>query len=378
MERVKEEMSATAVVTGGTNALPRSLQEGLNRSQIPALDGLRAIAAFLVVISHTGFMWLPGNLGVLAFFVLSGFLITWLLLKEDAKHGNVSLKLFYARRSLRIFPAFYVYWALIVGSRLLLERPINWPQAWASFLYVNNYYQAIFGDPNTSLSHTWSLGIEEQFYLFWPLAFVSMRHNSVRMAKALVAAIGIVWVYRIVLQLGGVSQAYLYEALECRADHLAIGCVLAIVLKNGCLANIWKFLCSRAVLGWVSAGVLAASSVLYMRFGTPYRDTVGFIVEPLAVAIFIAQTIALSTASASWRWLNAAWIRYLGRISYSTYLYQQIVPNYVERLHAPPLIELALVIAIVVGLATASYFLVERPFLRMKGRIAVRQDQPAI
>ena len=172
-------MAATAAVRNQSQALPSHLAEGLKRSQLPALDGIRAIAAFLVVISHAGYAWVPAGLGVLAFFVLSGFLITWLLLKEDAKYGEVSLRLFYARRALRIFPAFYVYWALVVGSRLLLDRPLIWTQAIASFFYVTNYYQAINGDPNTSLSHTWSLGIEEQFYFLWPLTFLLLRKTPV-------------------------------------------------------------------------------------------------------------------------------------------------------------------------------------------------------
>src|SRR5437868_5628877 len=91
------------------DALPAPLSRGLSRRQIPALDGLRAIAAYLVVFFHFGLPWVPGGLGVLAFFVLSGFLITWLLLAEAEQYGEVSLRLFWTRRALRIFPAFYVF-----------------------------------------------------------------------------------------------------------------------------------------------------------------------------------------------------------------------------------------------------------------------------
>ena len=367
-------MAATAAVRNQSQALPSHLAEGLKRSQLPALDGIRAIAAFLVVISHAGYAWVPAGLGVLAFFVLSGFLITWLLLKEDAKYGEVSLRLFYARRALRIFPAFYVYWALVVGSRLLLDRPLIWTQAIASFFYVTNYYQAINGDPNTSLSHTWSLGIEEQFYFLWPLTFLLLRKTPVRMARALLAAVGVVWVHRIVLHAAGVNQAYVYEAFDCRADHLAIGCLLAVALWNGWFPCLWRWLCSRATLAWVSVALLVASTAIALRIGTPYRDTTGFIIEPVLVAIFIAQSIALSTTTQVWNWLNAGWVRFLGRISYSTYLYQQLVPNYVEKLHAPAVVELLLVIAIVIALASASYYLIERPFLRIKDRLAIRHE----
>ncbi|HMB27009.1 MAG TPA: acyltransferase, partial [Blastocatellia bacterium] len=141
------------------------LQSKLSLSHIPALDGIRAIAVFLVIFYHFGFAWAPGGLGVTMFFVLSGFLITWLLLKENGKYGDVSLKGFYLRRVLRIFPAFYVYWTALVFLLLLKGKDVLWPHAISSFFYVSDYYNAILGDPNNGFSHTWSLAIEEQFYL---------------------------------------------------------------------------------------------------------------------------------------------------------------------------------------------------------------------
>src|SRR5688500_5551724 len=100
-------MSATATSTAyNIDRLPENLREGLRMRQLPALDAIRAVAAFLVVFYHFWSPQIPGGLGVLAFFVLSGFLITWLLLIESEKFGGISLRLFYLRRSLRIFPAF--------------------------------------------------------------------------------------------------------------------------------------------------------------------------------------------------------------------------------------------------------------------------------
>ena len=145
--------------------LPSALASGLRSSHLSGIDGIRAIAAFLVVFYHYGFRWCPRGPGVLVFFVLSGFL------------GKISLKLFYIRRSLRIFPAFYAFWFLWIGTLVLLGKKFNVPQAITSFFYVNNYYQAIYGDPNTGLSHTWSLGIEEQFYLVWPLVFLLLKRD---------------------------------------------------------------------------------------------------------------------------------------------------------------------------------------------------------
>ncbi|HEX9445176.1 MAG TPA: acyltransferase, partial [Candidatus Binatia bacterium] len=194
-----------------SRALPPALREGLSAAHLPGLDGLRMVAVFLVVFYHFGFEWSPGGHGVLAFFVLSGFLITWLLLKEEEQFGAVSLKLFYLRRSLRIFPAFYCYWLLMTGYLLLFHKPILWSQALSSFAYVANYYQAILGDPDTGYSHTWSLGIEEQFYLLWPVAFIALRARGRRVA-ALTTVIGAIWIYRAILEfILKVDQGYIYE-----------------------------------------------------------------------------------------------------------------------------------------------------------------------
>src|SRR5689334_8310742 len=100
---------------------------------IPALDGIRAISVLLVILSHLGIGWASGAHGVMAFFVLSGFLITWLLLKENTQTGSVSLKMFYVRRALRIFPAFYVFWCIYIILALLVQGRHPWAQYLASF-----------------------------------------------------------------------------------------------------------------------------------------------------------------------------------------------------------------------------------------------------
>ena len=103
------------------------LKQSLSGNHLPALDGLRAVAVSLVILYHSGWM-IPSGLGVLIFFVLSGFLITWLMLKEADRFGAVSLKQFYIRRSLRIFPAFYVFVALGLSALLFFHKHIVWPQ----------------------------------------------------------------------------------------------------------------------------------------------------------------------------------------------------------------------------------------------------------
>jgi peptidoglycan/LPS O-acetylase OafA/YrhL len=348
--------------------LPPAMASALGSRHLPALDGLRAIAAFLVVFYHYGFEWCPGGMGVLAFFVLSGFLITWLLLEEEERSGKISLKFFYIRRGLRIFPAFYAFWFLWVGALLFFGKRFVAPQAIASFFYVNNYYQGIFGDPNTGLSHTWSLGIEEQFYLLWPVTFLLLKRDRSRV-RFLAAAIVTVWGYRetLVLALHG-NQGYVYEAFDTRADHLLIGCLLAVVLRNGMLAGLWRRVCGGPWLTWATVGLLVLSATFANTMPWRYRDTVGFVVDPLLVAVLIAQCLATGAggfaAALNWRWM-----RYLGTISYSIYLYQQIVVGMVEKA-VPSWLSLPAALLAVTGAASASYWIVERPFLRMKKRFA--------
>ncbi len=371
----KKRRQSEAVIGKGRSAstspnlsLPGNLAAGLARSHLSSLDGLRAVAALLVVFYHYGFEWCPGGLGVLAFFVLSGFLITWLLLKEEERFGTISLRRFYMRRSLRIFPAFYTYWILLSGALLLFHKRYVVAQAVASFFYVNNYYQAIQGDPNTGFSHTWSLGIEEQFYLLWPLTFLVLRRNRHRM-RFLIAGILAVMLYREALVFFfHRDQGYIYEAFDTRADHLLIGCLLAVALRQGAWSRFWRWLCSSAGFMWATIALLAASSVLAAQFGATYRDAIGFVADPILVAALIAQTIAWP-ATGMGAALNWGWMRYLGTISYSMYLYQQVTVGPVQKLLGRwPAVSLPATILAVIAMASASYWIIERPFLRLKDR----------
>lgn len=331
---------------------------------------MRAVAALMVVFYHFGFAYISGGLGVLMFFVLSGFLITWLLLKEDERFSSVSLTNFYSRRALRIFPAFYCYWLAYIVLVTLRHRHILWSQAWSSFFYVNNYFQALHGDPNTGLSHTWSLGIEEQFYLLWAPGFLLLIRNRKRMAWALASLIAAIWLYReLLISVFGTWQGYIYEAFDTRADHLLIGCLLAVLLRCEFASKFWKVMCSNVLVSLPVLLLLASSAAGEYFYGALYRDAVAFVIDPILVAILIAQVIAFRE-SIVWGWMNLTWVRYLGRISYSIYLYQQIVIGPVIKILAAysMLVQLAAAITVVILIASASYYVIERPFLRMKER----------
>jgi peptidoglycan/LPS O-acetylase OafA/YrhL len=345
----------------------------LSGRNLPALDAVRAAGAFLVIAFHFGFSSIPGPTGVLIFYVLSGFLITWLLLREHGQTGSVSLKGFYIRRALRIFPAFYFYWVAVMALRLALDKPIDWGQAVSSFFYVNNYYQGLAGDHLRSpLSHTWSLAVEEQFYLLWPLGFLLVLRSRRGPALWLPAAIIGVWIYRSILHAGfKVSSVYIYEGFEARADHLLVGCLLAFALRRGWWTGFWRACCGHPALALLPIAGLGLSTLAHQRLGNDYRFLAAFVLDPLLVAVLLAQLIAFSD-SPWWSWLNARWLRYLGTISYSTYLWQQPILDPVRRLLDgwPMASQLMVALALIYGVATGSYYLIEKPFLRLKERFS--------
>jgi peptidoglycan/LPS O-acetylase OafA/YrhL len=350
----------------GSPALPANLRAALAERHLPTLDAVRAFAVLLVIFYHHGYP-VPGDLGVLSFFVLSGFLITWLLLHEHEKKGSIGLRRFYIRRVLRLFPAFYLYWLTVTVILVFLDKPILWPQAWSSFFYVSNYYQAIYTHFPSVYSHTWSLAVEEQFYLLWPVVLIWLLRRRAHLAGVLAAAIVCVWVWRAFLILGlQVHEVWLYEAFDARADHLMVGCLLAVALKQERFPRIWTVLCSHRLLPAVTLGLLVAqvtvSRAMEMDSASRYLD---FIVQPLLVAALIVQWMAFA-ATSTWRWLSWAPLAYLGRISYGVYLHQQCagaLKPLTQMLSVPAIL---ITLPLVIASASASYYFVERRFLLVK------------
>ncbi|MBO0858283.1 MAG: acyltransferase [Chloracidobacterium sp.] len=345
------------------------LSAKLSLARIPALDGIRALAVFLVIFYHFGFNWAPGGAGVMMFFVLSGFLITWLLLKENERYGDISLKGFYRRRILRIFPAFYAYWIILICLLSLKGKNVLWPHAISALFYVSNYYNAILGDPNNGFSHTWSLGIEEQFYLLWPFAFFLLRDDLKKMTRFLVILIGAVWLHRLILYfIFGVNQAYFYASFDTRLDNLMVGCLAAVLLKRGALFSVWRVLCSNAFMVLLVVAPFLCSIYLGPLLMTRYLDVIGFAIDPILIALLMIQLISLSSSPCA-RWIESPLLRFLGRISYSLYLYQQITMDLAKKPVAdqPVIIQLLVAVSFTVAVASFSYYVIERPFLRLRG-----------
>lgn len=358
--------------------VPSALSEGLSRKKIPSLDGLRAVSVLLVILNHLQVAYFPDGRGVLTFFVLSGFLITWILLNECSRYGDISIKNFYIRRVLRIFPAFYVFWFLHLIAFLAAERAFS-KSAIAdyvsSFFYVSNYHLALSRVAHHSIAHTWALSIEEQFYLLWPLLFAFFRSDFRRFSRFLIGAIAAVDLYRIVLFFGlRVTDSWLNVAFDSRVDHLLVGCLLAVSLKRGMLPRFWTFITSRLWLSAITLGLIVASIALNEHYHGPYKYAVGFVVDPWLTAILMVQVIAFGS-SRLWGWLNWRVITYLGRISYSMFLYHGFTNRLAVYLlkGSPKFLVVTIAICLATLCGTISYYAIELRFLRLKSKFPGRR-----
>lgn len=325
-------------------------------SRLPALDGLRAVAVGLVIGYHAG-VPVPGDLGVSIFFVLSGFLITWLLIREHDRTGTVSLTDFYRRRTLRIFPAYFALVLFSLTIDRMLGDPWTWPRAISVFTHTANYYNAWIGSNSWTLGHAWSLAVEEQFYLLWPLLFLAtIRLKRVHALGVIAALIALVLIWRCVayghLGLGG---AYVYNAFDTRFDCLAIGCGLAVIGPS---------LRGTRVIARPAHPFLTLAALYISRVhgSLAYHYTVGFTVDAFLIAILIVQLVQLVEAR-PWRWLECRPVRFLGALSYSLYLWHGWGLSIGH--HAPFARAATGVVASLV-FALGSYYVIERPFLAWK------------
>jgi len=344
-----------------------SFREVIARRHFPALDGLRAVAVMVVIIGHRGFPipGLPSDLGVSAFFVLSGFLITRLLIRERERSGTISLRAFYARRTIRIFPAYYSF--LLFSFLLDSVMGSRWSAALglSAVTYTVNYFSAFHHHPSNSISHAWSLAVEEQFYLLWPLAFVLLAHRGRRAlitGVAVAAALAVAW--RVWLTVHGADVAYLYNAFDTRFDNLAVGCLLALAADRQAVIRSAEAISRRAWYPLVTLALLIAS-----RSFTPawYHYTAGLTVNAVLMMALIAQLLLLY-ASPLWSWLEHPVTRYLGAISYPMYLYHQWGDAVGRHAAAGEVAIFVVGLSATIALASGSYYVVERPFLKLKAR----------
>lgn len=293
----------------------------------PDIQGLRAIAVLAVVLYHAGLPFLPGGyIGVDIFFVISGFLITSHLLGGLARDGRVKFASFYARRARRILPASFVVVILTVAAAVLWYPPLLMKEVWqgaiATALYVPNMLFAVNGtdylaEATPSLfQHYWSLGVEEQFYLIWPL-LLALGWRFVRSRRALFACL----IALVVLSFAGgvvftyLSQPWAFFSLPTRAWELGVGGIVAFAVLHGRRTLLGAR--SAATLGWIGMAGIVGSIVLFTE-ETPFPSYWAAIpVAATALVIFAGATPSRVGPTAV---LSFSLMQFLGLISYSLYL----------------------------------------------------------
>jgi peptidoglycan/LPS O-acetylase OafA/YrhL len=379
-------------MTGVLNAVPAATAQTGRRFYQPELDGLRFYAFLGVFVCHTlpfdaGFYhrfhlpvpWLWGAIaksgaaGVDLFFALSAFLITSLLLREQQETGRILLRNFYIRRILRIWPLYFLMIGLAaVMAHTVPGQHLPWYYVAGYLLFAGNWVHAIFGRPESVCSPLWTVSIEEQFYLMWPLLMKILQRRG--MIVAATATFVLATVSRLSFMLAGWSGGFIYYGSICRCDSLALGILIALFVDRlPRLTRVQRLLLLGAGLtGWVvsSAWLNEQPGPVDMRM----------VVGRLIVSLSAGAILYAALHSHSWI-VRGSWVVQLGKISYGLYvLHLTGVLIMLKLLH--PVWGLQLLTVKILGfgmtvvLALASYRWIESPFLRMKDRFATVLSRP--
>jgi peptidoglycan/LPS O-acetylase OafA/YrhL len=351
---------------------------------IPSLDGLRAVAIFIVFLSHVGLSHIvPGLFGVTIFFFLSGYLITTLMRMECERTGSVNLRDFYMRRALRIFPPFYLVLGVIalLGVNAWTHGGFSWAAMAAQAGFISNYWEIQGGLQPAGTEVMWSLAVEEHFYLLFPLFYLALRRvlpNRKHQFIVLLSLCGLVLAWRMLLvhgwqvidlHSGSAHHPRTCHGTDTRLDGLLFGCALA-VFGNPALDAGGGY---RRLMLWVtlplSVAVLLASFVLR---DVAFRETWRYTIQGLAlIPVFIAVI-----RYADWmpfRFLNWAWVRKMGVLSYAFYLVHSLVIALVKT-HLPisKLWQGITAFILSIALAWLMNAFIEKPCGRLKKHFAAK------
>jgi peptidoglycan/LPS O-acetylase OafA/YrhL len=346
-----------------------------------SLDGLRGIAVLAVVLSHMPQLeFLGGFFGVDLFFVLSGFLITSLLLEEWRARGDISLKAFYARRALRLLPALVEVLLVAVVFSALKEPPAEAEAMRSAALitlgYSANWFVAFRCYPRQELAHTWSLSVEEQFYVLWP--FVLLMMLKLNLSRRTIGGI------LVALLLGSAAlRAYLwlttrswervYYGSDTHADGLLAGALVALMMFSGVRP---QTALGTRLLNWVAHGMMVFLGFYFVRgwAADPMLSVGGYLALNLGAAAVVMCLVCSPWAPLRFLCEMPALV-WVGRISYGVYLWHAVIfwmlrvrkvglpgPSWVLPIAS------ALAVASVVAVAAVSFYVLERPLLRLKRR----------
>ena len=375
-------------------------------SYIPSLDGIRALSVLAVIVYHANKLWLPGGfLGVEVFFVISGYLITLLLLAESEKNGTVSLKQFWLRRARRLLPALWVVVLGVVVFAALFQREIlgtlrgdviaalfygfNWFQVWVGTSYFTSF-------EFVPLRHLWSLAVEEQFYLIWPVVMLVVAKFGKRrlpivsavfvlIAVALAVYTGVVYQPGVISTIADTPEQFmnLFGQSVSRVDYLFLGTITRSsgLLLGAALAIWWRpWLLQNSRAGesklydFVGFGGLAALAFMMWRFNTVIEGTDGgtvgydllfrggfFLTDIASVALIAAAVHPGSKVIA--RGLSNPLLVWLGRRSYGFYLFHWPVFQFYRRFAGEGLTpyEFVVLVLFAIALTELSYRYIETP-----------------
>ena len=355
--------------------------------RIASLNGLRAISIALVVgyhainaatqvKSHRDYAgpWehlFNGGLGVSIFFVISGFLITHLLLREMRKTGTISLKDFYIRRTFRIWPAFFFYLGIVVLLYWMHVIGIARRDVVAAGAFVYNY---VPHGGNPLVAHSWSLSVEEQFYLFWPillLSFGSRRGTVIALVFVLVCPI-VRLAEMLMLPASNMFIVRMWEMTHTRIDTLMFGCLVALTADDEKVQRVIDR-CIALRLHWLAAVYLFFGwSFLSLFLPLSVRMGIGDSIQGVCITLLVVWLVRYARSPVG-RVFNSRVMVHLGAISYSLYLWNPIfcIPqnkSWTGMFPANVFCSLAM--------AEVSYFAVEQPFLRARSRFFSKRKSP--
>ena len=357
------------------------LSETTSKPRIPSLDGLRAISIFLVVIGHASlsfphsgkwvnfFLQIFGNsdAGVLIFFVISGFLITTLLLQEFEKTGSIRLSNFYLRRSFRIFPAFYCYMGVVFFLWMAGNIHLTWPIFGTAAMFLRNYGSLFIHSSPTGdwfVGHTWTLAVEEQFYWLWPICLIAVKpRRAILIAAVLIALAPVLRTSEYFIFKAGREQIPIL--LHTRMDSLMTGALAALLYKNKRFQGLLNLLYKKKAPLFSALFIFGLSPLIAGHFHGIYLLPVGWTLENFATVIILLWAIDYSRSRIG-ICLNSRLLVHVGVISYSLYLWQQL---FLTNLSPFPLAKFPLNIILAIIAAEISYFVIERPILIWRRRL---------
>jgi peptidoglycan/LPS O-acetylase OafA/YrhL len=338
--------------------------------KIRSLDGVRAVSFLIVFVAHAGLdSVVPGRFGVAVFFVLSGYLITTLLTRERAKTGWISLRLFYMRRALRIFPPMYA----ILGATLILLSlthqlaGITVAGLCSQLFYYQNYN--FHGGIIPGLGPLWSLAVEEHFYLFFPplmLLLIARLKNYGDIAKALLGLCGLILIWRCcVVACMPHGMQWARDASDTRADSILYGCVLACLQQTPACDRIFQ---RQRLERYIVPGCIATLLITFLVRNPIFRETIRYTLQGLAVAPLLYYVVRYPGTRVGML-LNNRILTYIGVLSYSLYLLHAVVLVQMQRIVHGPIAAALLTLPLTIALGILTRILIEKPAEELRARL---------